>query len=484
MKILIAILVAATAATSASAQDRQGRQRQPPSSSGGSQGSGSGSSSGGSSGSSGSSGRSSTREPDRPQRNDPPPTRSGGDGGGARRRDPGNDGGGSRDSGRHDNGGWSGGNASGGTARRRVPIGERPDQGSSDRLRGGGTAPDRTPTDGVAGHAVRRDSLPPRSHTGAFDGWDPSRHYGERERGRYYWNEWRGHRYCHYVDGGGIDWYIWYFDDGYYSMRYMDGRWWRYDYRYNRWCWLRDHYWYYQEGLTVYVYEEDRGGFTDSDNDGPDAPIQAPKVSVTGHLGYFGMTGGGQGNVIDENRSYLDFDGAGIGGLTTGAELNVGVGNNAEVGVGAGYFTGAVNTHYRDYVNGDGSELRQQLRVTNVPVDANVKWFPTGRDSKVQPYLGGGVQLNKWSYEESGQFIDFNSANMDVYKEKYKANGVAVGPVAIAGLRVPLNKKVSIGGEYRYQWAKGQLPVEGGFAGDHLDLGGGSFRAGVTVNLK
>jgi hypothetical protein len=110
--------------------------------------------------------------------------------------------------------------------------------------------------------------------------------------------------------------------------------------------------------------------------------------------------------------------------------------------------------------------------------------MPWGRDKKFQPYVGAGAQVNKWNYSESGQFIDFASPNYDIYKETYKADGIAVGPVAIVGLRIPLNKTVSLNAEYRRQWAKGELPATEGFAGDHIDLGGKTYQLGVTINLK
>jgi len=41
---------------------------------------------------------------------------------------------------------------------------------------------------------------------------------------------------------------------------------------------------------------------------------------------------------------------------------------------------------------------------------------------------------------------------------------------------------VSIGGEIRYQYAKGDLPLDQNFAGDKIDLGGFSYLA--TVKLR
>lgn len=440
MKTLLPLVLIAAALSTAHAQDSRGRQRQPPPDRGGSQGGGQ---QGGSEPSRGGQ-RRDDPQPDRGRDWTPPP--AGGDG------------------------------TSGGTARRRIPrpapIGDSHAQP---------TAPSRDESGSPLGHAVRRDSLPPRHVGGSIGGYDPRR-WDERERGRYYWHHHGGYRYCHYVDPYGTDWYYWYFDDGYYSMRYHDGFWWRYDGRYGRWVYLHEGWWYYHDGSRVYAYEESRGSY-DGVDEGWDAPVQPRKLELKLDLGSFGLGEGGSGSVIKENGSYLDFDGR-VGGVAVGAEVNLGINNHLEAGVGVGYQSGSTGSQYRDYVRDDGSEIRQDIRVRNLPVNVNAKVYPFGRDQRIQPYVGAGVQVNSWRYEESGQFIDFNTPNNDIYKETYKASGVSVGPVAIAGLKVPLNDKVSIGAEYRRQWGKGRLPEDGGFAGDHLDLGANTFQAGVTIKLK
>jgi outer membrane protein W len=264
-------------------------------------------------------------------------------------------------------------------------------------------------------------------------------------------------------------------------MRYINGRWWRYDGRYGRWVWLYDNDWYYQDGVSVYSYQGNSGQYEYAGESFQ--TFTPPKLAVTVNLGRFGLNSGGPGAVVNENQSYLNFDGA-VGGVSAAVEVNRGLNNYLEAGLGVGYVKATANSTYRDYVRDDGAEIRQQTLFKNVPLNVNLKLMPWGRDKKFQPYVGAGVQVNKWNYSESGQFIDFDSPNYDIYKETYKADGVAVGPVAIAGLRIPLNKTVSLNGEYRRQWAKGELPAAEGFAGDHIDLGGATYQLGVTINLK
>lgn len=395
---------------------------------------------------------------------------------------------GSESSGRSggDSSGSSGGNG-GGAVRRSppsAPVDDRSGSGTVSSIRAREAQP---PTQGPKGEslerAVRRDSLPPRSETeiiGRFG--DPRmRDRDEWERNHYYWHEYYGRRYSHYIDPYGEDWYFWYNGDTYYSMRYYNGFWWRHDAVHDHWCYLDRDRWYYEEGGRKYVYDEGSQGYKDSE------PLAAPAFSLTLNLGGLGLADPGsrdEGDVLARDAGFLNFDQSRLNNVVASAGVSVGVGNNFEVGADAGYYKGTAPSNYTDYVRPDGSEIVQRLSLQKAPVTVAGKWFPFGRDNQFQPYVGGGLGIDPWWYQENGDFVDFAADGNPVYKAAYKANGVAFGPVAIAGLRFPINNRVAIGGEYRHLWAQGALPSSGGFAGDHIDLGDDIFQAGLTFTLK
>jgi len=91
-----------------------------------------------------------------------------------------------------------------------------------------------------------------------------------------------------------------------------------------------------------------------------------------------------------------------------------------------------------------------------------------------------GVNRTWVRYTESGQFVDFTDGS--IFRDTFPASGVATGPTVLGGIRVPMGGS-SLGFEARWQDAKGNLPANGGFAGDKIDLGGMNYLATFRVTF-
>jgi opacity protein-like surface antigen len=184
-------------------------------------------------------------------------------------------------------------------------------------------------------------------------------------------------------------------------------------------------------------------------------------------------------DVLLVNRDYLLFDISNFRGWTGGGDWGVALGDYFEVGVGAGYYQRTVATVYADWVNDDGSEIRQDLSLRIVPVNALVRILPFGQRHRMLPYVGGGVGFNFWRYSESGEFVDFY--DNAIFRDRFVASGTAIGPVAVFGLRSRVTHQVDAGMELRYVWAEANLPKD--FLSDRLDLGGYNILANVRFRF-
>jgi hypothetical protein len=150
-----------------------------------------------------------------------------------------------------------------------------------------------------------------------------------------------------------------------------------------------------------------------------------------------------------------------------------------EAGLGLGYSQKTVPTVYADYVNEDGSEIEQDLKLRMVPFTATVRFLPLGRSAAVQPYIGAGVGVISWRYSETGEFVDFT--DFSIFRDQFVASGSNAGPVVLGGVRFPVGM-VDIGGEFRYQNARGELSADE-FFGTRIDLGGFSYTLNVNVRF-
>ena len=190
-------------------------------------------------------------------------------------------------------------------------------------------------------------------------------------------------------------------------------------------------------------------------------------------------------DVLLNNLDVFNFDLGAFKGVTFGGEWLVGVSRFAEVGLGVGYYSQTVASAYWDYENTDGSDIQQDLSLRMVPFTATVRWLPLGRQGGLVPYVGAGVGIIQFRYRESGDFVDFSDCARDgscsLFNDTFTGSGAATGPLILGGARVPVGP-VQIGGEIRYQHAKGELPASEDFAGSRIDLGGFSYL--VTVNVR
>lgn len=210
------------------------------------------------------------------------------------------------------------------------------------------------------------------------------------------------------------------------------------------------------------------------------APARAQQA-ISLSLGGFAVTGEDarvDGDVLFENRDILDFAVKDFNTGSVGLDWLLPVGEFVEVGAGVGFTSRTVPSVYADFVNRDGSEIEQDLKLRIVPMSVTARVLPFGRSRAVQPYVGGGLGIFNYRYSEVGEFVDFTDRS--VFSDRFVASGTELGPVALAGIRFPLGDTWSLGGEVRYQKAEADLSDD--FLGPKLDLGG--FHYLMTVHVK
>jgi hypothetical protein len=204
------------------------------------------------------------------------------------------------------------------------------------------------------------------------------------------------------------------------------------------------------------------------------APASAQQI-ISVQLGAFlpkGEGGRADGDVLEVNRQYLLFDFGNFNGFLVGGDWSVSLGEYFEAGAGFGYYQATVPTVYAEWVNEDGSEIQQDLKLRIMPMTAVVRILPLGAKRAFQPYVGGGLGVHFWRYSEAGEFLADDGT---IFSDAFEQSGTSLGPVAVFGLRGRVSPSALIGVEGRYQWATGDLSQD--FLGDTIDLGGFSIMA-------
>ncbi len=214
-------------------------------------------------------------------------------------------------------------------------------------------------------------------------------------------------------------------------------------------------------------------------------PAWAQQSSLSLNLGYFALRGEDtriSDDVIVENLSLFAFDLDQFNNGSVGAEWLVGLGKYLEVGLGAGFSQQTVLSVYDDFINVDGTEIEQDFKLRVTPVTATARFFPFGQRSAIQPYAGAGVGFFNWRYSEIGEFVDFSTFDLDVFRDRFVAEGNDVGAVYLGGVRVLAGSRYAVGVEFRFQDVQGVVGIDQGFLEERIDLGG--LTTSFTFNVR
>ena len=166
--------------------------------------------------------------------------------------------------------------------------------------------------------------------------------------------------------------------------------------------------------------------------------------------------------------------------FTGGIELSVELGSFFEAGIRADWSSRTLQTSYLDFVDADGQEIRQTLRLNLVPVGATLRLIPTG-PNRFAPYVAVGADLHYYRYEEFGDFVDFFDEDLPIVDDSFISDGTTFGWHVALGIRVPITYDISLTAEVKRQWAETEMNDD--FFQNRLDLTGTSATLGFRVRF-
>jgi hypothetical protein len=182
--------------------------------------------------------------------------------------------------------------------------------------------------------------------------------------------------------------------------------------------------------------------------------------------------------VLNANRTFLFFDVSDFKSASIGGEWLVPFGEFFEGGAGIGFTRRTVPTVYTDFVDIDGSEIEQELRLRTVPFSFTVRALPLAVES---------VPAVSRRRSERGELAVLGVRRLHRLQQQPRDLPRLVcgerhgdGPVVLGGIRFG-GETLTRGGEIRYSAAKADLPSD--FAGNRSILAAGptTSRSAVAV---
>jgi hypothetical protein len=149
--------------------------------------------------------------------------------------------------------------------------------------------------------------------------------------------------------------------------------------------------------------------------------------------------------------------------------------------VEVGKYSKEIYSEYRDYTFADDSPIMQDIYLSVTPIEANIKLYPFGHRKVFFPFVGVGVGLYAWTYQQWGDFVIF--PDLEIREGFAETETFSFGFNARAGLILRFHHRLGLALEAKYQHVRGQL--SGSFEGFELfDLGGLTCTAGIHIYLR
>ncbi len=174
-------------------------------------------------------------------------------------------------------------------------------------------------------------------------------------------------------------------------------------------------------------------------------------------------------------------------GVFGGFEYNTVIAPKLELGVHVDGYGKTLDTSLRNYASDIGTEITQSLRLRTFPIGLTLRLVPTEKGARFAPYVGAGVDVIPYTYEEFGDFVDTFDPTFPIIADHFKTSEAAFGVHALAGVRIYLDRDFAIVAEGRYLFAKDEMggdfaPNEPGLV-NRIDLSGASAVVGVHVRF-
>jgi len=215
--------------------------------------------------------------------------------------------------------------------------------------------------------------------------------------------------------------------------------------------------------------------------------FKQPNVTLGLRFGYAVPRAGSE--VFDLTREQLTVDKSDFNALSFSGEVAVRATGRLDVALNMGYEKSSTRSEFRDWVDQDDLPIEQTTAFSRVPLTLGAKayllergrrisrfaWIPR----KVAPWVGAGGGVVWYEFEQTGDFVDFDTE--EIFFENFRSAGASPAGYLAAGVDLSLSPRWVVTTEARYTLAKAEMDRD--FVGfDDIDLAG--LRAGVGIAVR
>lgn len=227
-----------------------------------------------------------------------------------------------------------------------------------------------------------------------------------------------------------------------------------------------------------------------------------------GRDGAFNFRAGGffpaaHSNFWDEKRDNFTLDRSDLNGGIGGVGYTAAMGNYVEFDVNADFYSASARSSDADFLDENDDLILHDTTLSIVPVTVGFRVLPAGRYARrgegrrhyvrrPVPYIGAGIGMAYWQYEEQGDFVFADAtapSGFSIFYDRLKDSGIEFEKHVKVGIEFPIAPEWNVTLEIRRSWAEATLselfPSAALTVDDprELDLGGASVLLGASLRF-
>jgi len=222
---------------------------------------------------------------------------------------------------------------------------------------------------------------------------------------------------------------------------------------------------------------------------GPGFLFRQPVVSIGLRTGYALQSAGS--DIFVHTRDQLTVEKGDFSGAYVGGELGVRISDHIDIALGVGHASSSTASEFRDWTDLDDSPIEQITDFSTTPVTLSVKYYLMDRGrsigrfawipGRMNAYVGGGVGVTYYRFDQSGDWVDFET--LDIFSSDFTSGGNGKQLHGLAGLDVSVLNNLYVTAEARYLWADAAINKQFFDGFDDVDLAGLQFSVGISVRF-
>lgn len=215
-------------------------------------------------------------------------------------------------------------------------------------------------------------------------------------------------------------------------------------------------------------------------------------------IGSFSFYGGyavanAASDVFDDATSQLTLNRRDFSDWMLGGDISFAATEKVDLVFDGNFTSAGKASEFREFVDNNDQPIAQKTKFKRVPLTAGLKYYFADRGRAVSqfayipkryaPYIGVGAGAMYYRFSQSGDFVDFNTPDLEVFGATIEDNGWAPMAQGTAGLDMSVGPWLAVTAEGRYQWAKARLDPQQFEGYDKIDLSGFTGTVGFRVRF-